>query len=118
MRLGDGTELLGPNDPLGAAISLIYVAPTDDRASVLTAILGQDKLKRKQIAVILPEQNRAFQTPGDFDGLKGLRNQLQAKIVFIAPPGPGPAEFARQRRFDVYSSPESYKVALQDKSHQ
>ncbi len=114
MRQGNGTDLLGLNDPRSASIGIIYVAQNDDRKSVLAALITQEKLGRKQVAVVLPEQNQAFQRPGDFDDLKGLRNKLQTQIIFIAPPGPGPAEFARQRRFTVYSSLESYAKALRD----
>src|SRR6266568_8542213 len=99
MRYGDGADLLGANDPRGASIGMIYVAPGDDRQTVLAAILTQDKLGRRQVAVVLPEQNKAFQSAVDFDGLKGTRRKLKAQIVFIAPGGHGPAEFARQRRF-------------------
>ena len=114
MRQSDGTDLLGANDPRRTKIGLIYVAPGDDRQTVLAAILTQDKLGRRQIAVVLPEQNKAFQSAVDFDGLKGTRRKLKAQIVFITPSGYGPAEFARQRRFLVYSSLEEYAQALQD----
>src|SRR6516162_1066711 len=99
MRQGDGTDLLGPNDPRSATIGVVYVAPSDDRQSVLTAILTQDKLGRKQVVVVLPERNKAFQRPVDFDGLKNMRRGLKSEIIFIATTGPGPAEFARHRRF-------------------
>jgi len=112
MRQGDGTDLLGPSDPRSASIGVIYVAPSDDRQSVLTAILTQDKLGFKQVIVVLPDQNKAFQRPVDFDGLKNMRRGLKAEIVFIAPSGPGPAEFARQRRFPVYSSLESFSQSI------
>ena len=112
MRQGDGTELLGPNDPRSASMGMVYVAPTDDRQTVLTAILTQDKLGRKQVVVVLPEQNKAFQRPVDFDGLKNMRRGLKAQIAFVAPSGPGPSEFARQRRFPVYSSLESLAQSL------
>jgi hypothetical protein len=112
MRQGDGTDLLGPSDPRSASIGVIYVAPNDDRQSVLTAILTQDKLGFKQVVVVLPDQNKAFQRPVDFDGLKNMRRGLKAEIVFIAPSGPGPAEFARQRRFPVYSSLESFSQSI------
>jgi hypothetical protein len=112
MRQGDGTDLLGPSDPRSASIGVIYVAPNDDRQSVLTAILTQDKLGFKQVIVVLPDQNKAFQRPVDFDGLKNMRRGLKAEIVFIAPSGPGPAEFARQRRFPVYSSLESFSQSI------
>src|SRR6266446_3317594 len=112
MRQGDGTDLLGPNDPRSASVGMIYVDSNDDRQSVLTAILTQDKLGRKQVAVVLPEHNKAFQRPVDFDGLKNMRRGLKTQIVFIASSGPGPAEFARQRRFPVYSSLESFSLSL------
>jgi VCBS repeat-containing protein len=115
MKQGNGSELLGMNDPRSQSIGIIYVAPNDDRKSILAAILTQEKLGRKQVAVVLPaQQNKAFQRSGDFDDLKSMRRRLQTQIIFIAPPGPGPAEFARQRRFTVYSSIESYKRALQE----
>jgi hypothetical protein len=99
MRQGDGADLLGANDPRSANVGIIYVAPNDDRQTVLTAILTQDKLGRKQVAVVLPDQNKAFQRPVDFEGLKKMRRGLKTEIVFIAPTGPGPAEFARHRHF-------------------
>jgi hypothetical protein len=115
MKQGKGTDVLGANDPRSEAIGVIYVSPNDDRKSVLAAILTQEKLGRKQVAVVLPpNQNKAFQRPGDFDDLKTMRRKLQTQVVFIAPSGPGPAEFARQRRFLVYSSLESYAKALRD----
>ncbi|MBA2395462.1 MAG: hypothetical protein H0V70_22255 [Ktedonobacteraceae bacterium] len=115
MKQGKGTDVLGANDPRSEAIGVIYVSPNDDRKSVLAAILTQEKLGRKQVAVVLPPtQNKAFQRPGDFDDLKTMRRKLQTQVVFIAPSGPGPAEFARQRRFLVYSSLESYAKALRD----
>lgn len=115
MKQGNGSELLGMNDPRSQSIGIIYVAPNDDRKSVLAAILTQEKLGRKQVAVELPsQQNKAFQRPGDFDDLKSMCRRLQTQIIFIAPSGSGPAEFARQRRFSVYSSIESYKRALQE----
>jgi hypothetical protein len=112
MRQGDGTDLLGPSDPRSASIGVIYVAPNDDRQSVLTAILTQDKLGFKQVIVVLPDQNKSFQRPVDFDGLKNMRRGLKAEIVFIAPSGPGPAEYARQRRFPVYSSLEAFSQSI------
>lgn len=112
MRQGEGADLLGAQDPRGESIGIIYVAPTDDRQSVLTAILTQDRLGRKQVAVVLPENNRAFQRPVDFDGLKNMRRGLKSEIVFVAPNGPGPAEFARQRRFLVYTSLDNYASAI------
>src|SRR5258708_12848109 len=112
MRQGDGTDLLGPNDPRSASVGVIYVDLNDDSRIVLTAILTEDKLGRKQVAVVLTENRKAFQRPVDFEGLKNMRRGLKTQIAFIAPSGPGPAEFARQRRFPVYSSLESFSLSL------
>ncbi|QBD78163.1 hypothetical protein EPA93_20040 [Ktedonosporobacter rubrisoli] len=114
MRQGNGTELLGMHDPRSASIGVIYVSPNDDRKSVLAAIITQEKLGRKQVAVVLPNQNKAFQRPVDFDDLKSLKRKLQSQIIFIVQGRPGPAEYARQRRFPVYSTLESYARALRD----
>jgi hypothetical protein len=112
MRQSDGTDLLGASDPRGASIGIIRVDPTDARQDVLTAILAQEELKRTKIAVVLHEQNRAFQRPVDFDGLKDMRRSLKAKVVIVARDGRGPAEFARQRRFEVYSSLENFASSV------
>src|SRR2546421_5913245 len=116
MRQGNGSDLLGPSDPRSATIGIIYVAPNDDRESVLAAILTQEKLGRKQIAIVLPNQNRAFQRPVDFDGLKNMWRKLQAKLIILAPQGSRPAEFARQRRFTYFTSVGNYKQSLQDEN--
>src|SRR5437764_15324881 len=98
MKQGNGTEILGPNDPRAASIGIIHVSPTDDRRSVLAAIITQEKFGRKQVAVVLPPLNKAFQRPADFDDLKSMRNRLQTEVVFIAPSGPGPGEFRSEER--------------------
>src|SRR2546421_10620951 len=90
--------------PRSADIGIIYVAPDDTRQSVLTAILTQERLHRKEIALVLPERNNAFGRPVDFDGLKEMRRDLQAQLVVIAPHGSSPSELARHRRFSAYSS--------------
>ena len=114
MKQGNGSDLLAVNDPRNGTIGIIYVEPADDRESVLAAILTQEKLGRKQIAIVLPNQNRAFQRPVDFDGLKNMRRKLQAQLVVVAPQGSGPADFARQRRFTYFTSPESYAKSLRE----
>src|SRR5947199_3977869 len=116
MKQGNGSDLLGPNDPRSATIGVIYVAPNDDKDNVLAAILTQEKLGRKQIAIVLPGQNRAFQRPGDFDNLKNLRRKLSADLVVVAPYGSSPAEFARQRQFSLFTSLENYGQSLRDQS--
>src|SRR5579859_4029573 len=114
MRQGNGTDLLGVNDPRSASIGVIYVATNDDRKSVLAAIITQDKLGRKQVAVVLPQSNKAFQRPVDFDDLRSWRRKLHTQIVFIAPSGSGAAEHARRLRFPVYSSLETYTKSLNE----
>lgn len=114
MQQSDGSDLPGISAPNSADIGIIHVDPTDDRQSVLAAILTQDKLHRKQVVVVLSEQSKVFQRPIDFEGLKNMRRGLKAQVVFVAPSGPGPAEFARQRRFPVYSSLENYAKSLQE----
>ncbi len=114
MRQGDGSDLPGVNSPRSTNIGIIYVAPNDDRQSVLAAILTQEKLGRKQVAIVLPAQNKAFQRPVDFDGLKNMRGGLRARIVFVAPDGSGPAELARQRRFPVFSSLDNYAKEVRE----
>lgn len=112
MKQGNGSDLLGSNDPRSATIGIIYVSPNDDRESVLAAILTQEKLGRKQIAIMLPNKNKAFQRPVDFDGLKNMRRKLQAQLVIVAPQDSAPADFARQRRFTYFISLESYARSL------
>ncbi len=114
MKQGNGTDVLGLNDPRNASIGVIYVSPNDEKKSILAAILTQEKRGRKQVAVVLPNQNKALHRPSDFDDLKSLRGKLQTQIVFIAPGGPGPAAFARQRNFSVYSTLEIFAKALKD----
>ena len=114
MKQGNGSDLLGVNDPRNGTIGIIYVEPADDRESVLAAILKLEKFGRKQIAIVLPNQNKAFQRPVDFDGLKNMRRKLQAELVVVAPQGSGPADFARQRRFTYYTSTESYAKSLRE----
>src|SRR5260370_23592229 len=112
VRQSDGADLLGANHRRSADIGLIYVAPNDDRQSVLAAILTQEKLGRTHIAVFLPERNSAFQRAVDFDGVKTMRRGLHAKLVFVAPARSGPAGLARQRRFPAYPSLQYYAETL------
>src|SRR5579871_5494687 len=114
MRQGNGTDILGAHDPNSASVGIIYVALGDDRKSVLAAIITQEKLGRKQVVIVLPQPNNAFQRPVDFDDLRSLRRKLQSQIIFIAPGGSNIAEYARQRRFPVYSSLESYARAFRN----
>ncbi|WP_201372047.1 hypothetical protein [Ktedonobacter robiniae] len=114
MRQGNGSDVLGPNDPRSQKIGLIYVTANDEHKNVLTAILTQEKVGRERIAVVLPAQNKAFQRPADFDGLKSLRKKLHAQVVFVAPSGSPPANFARHRNFTVFSSLEGFTQSLEE----
>ncbi|GCE46409.1 hypothetical protein EI42_04513 [Thermosporothrix hazakensis] len=114
MRQGNGSEILGPNDPRSQTIGVIHVAPNDERRSILMAILTQEKLQRKQIVLILPHQNRGFQRPVDYDELKAMRKKIKANMVFVAPSGSPAANFLRHRNFPVYSSLEGYVQSLDD----
>jgi hypothetical protein len=116
MRQVDGSSLLGQGDPRSAEIGILYVEAEDSRQEILTAINAQDLQGRKQIAIVLPERGKAFRQPAEFDSLKDMRRDLKAQLIFIKPAGPGPAQFARQRRFLVYSSLENFRMALHDES--
>ncbi|GHO42906.1 hypothetical protein [Ktedonospora formicarum] len=116
MRQGNGSDVLGVNDPRSQKIGMIYVSPNDEHKNVLTAILTQEKVGRERIAIILPAQNKAFQRPTDFDGLKSLRKKLRAQLIFVAPSGSPPANFARQRNFTVFSSLEGFTQSLEEGS--
>lgn len=118
MRQGNGNDVLGANDPRSADVGIVYVSPNDDRKTILAGILTQEKLGRKHIALVLPNQNKAFQRPVDFDDLKGLRRKLQAQLVLIAPVNSIPAELARQRRFTLYSSLENFASAVRSEAPQ
>src|SRR5215469_15601283 len=116
MRHETGASLKGMPQSQGARIGVIHISPDDARKDVITEIMVDDKLKRAQIVLVLPSKNKAFQRPEDFDDLKMLRRKLQAELIFVTPAGPGPAEFARQRRFAVFSSIDSFVHSLSNSS--
>src|SRR5712692_2771054 len=116
MRQSDGADLPGANNPPHADTGIIYVSSDDARQGILEAILRQDKRGRKHIVLVLPVKtgNKALSRSADFDGLKGMRGDLYAQLVIIAPTGSTPAELARQRRFPVYPDLEDFARSLQD----
>jgi hypothetical protein len=114
MRQGNGTDLLGMNDPRSATIGVIYVSPTDDRTSVFAAILTQEKLKREHILIVLPDNNKAFESAQDFDDLKTVKRKLNGDLIFVAPEDSKTADMARQRQFPVYASLEEYTELLRE----
>src|SRR5258708_24897738 len=81
---------------------------------MMSDICPREKLGLSRVAVVLPARNRAFHRTVVCDGLKTMRRGLQAQLVFVAPGGSAPAEFARQRRFPVYPSLAEYAQTLQE----
>ncbi|MEO7021572.1 MAG: hypothetical protein ABI234_15580, partial [Ktedonobacteraceae bacterium] len=112
MRQGDGSDFLDAGDPRSAEIGIVYVESMDSRQEVLNALYLLNGQGRKQIVLDLSNALKIFRQPVDFDGLKQTRRDLKAELIVIAPSGPGPAEFARLRRFPVYSSLASLKTFL------
>ncbi|MGH2508358.1 MAG: hypothetical protein ACRDHZ_13310, partial [Ktedonobacteraceae bacterium] len=104
MRQSDGSEILGPGDPRTIVIGIIHVTPNDDRQSVLTAISTQEKLGRDQIVLELPEQNKAFKTAVDFEGLRKMVSEIEATLVLVAPARSKIATYAKKEQFTLYSS--------------
>ncbi|WP_069802947.1 baseplate J/gp47 family protein [Thermogemmatispora onikobensis] len=100
---------LPPSEVLRSqALSIIEVRPGDPRQQVLTAILTQEKLGRRQTLLLLPADNKAFYRKVDFEGLRELQRKLQMQLVIIAQPGSKVANYARQQGFPVFSSLEDY----------
>ena len=104
MRQGDGSEILGPDDPRTIVIGIIHVTPGDDRQSVLTAISTQEKLGRDQIVLELPAQNRAFKNAVDFEGLRQMSSEIEASLVLVVPEHSKIESYAQKERFALYSS--------------
>ncbi len=113
MRERDGSEFFGADDLRGQTIGVIDVNPEDDRQSVLTAIMTQEKLGRRQTVLILPARNRSFWRPIDFEGLKHTQQNLQTQIIVIAAADSRVADYARQQRFPVFVSLERYVAYAQ-----
>jgi hypothetical protein len=108
MRQSNGVALLGANDPRGATIGIINAAPDDDRQSILTAILTQEKLGRKETVLVLPEPNEAFRRPLDFKEFESTLHNLQTQLVFVLPPESSLARVVRQHQYPVFVSLDNY----------
>ena len=113
MRQGNGTDLLGMNDPRSATIGVIYVSPNDDRMNVLAAILTQEKLNREHTLIVLPNKNKAFERAQDFDDLKTVKRKLKGDLIFVVPDAKA-ADMARQRQFPAYATLEDYIESLRE----
>jgi hypothetical protein len=108
MRQSNGVALFGPNDPRGATIGIIEVASDDDRQSILTAILTQEKLGRKETVVVLPEQSEAFRRPPDFKEFESTLHDLQTHLVFVLPAESNLTRVVRQHQYPVFVSLDNY----------
>ncbi len=87
---------------------MLYVEPTDERASVLHAIDGQ----KKPVVILLAEHARAFQRPEDFATLKHRKRQADVSIVFVIPHGGHLVQLAARNGFPVYLSMDALAEAL------
>jgi hypothetical protein len=108
MQQSNGAALFGADDPRGAAIGIIEAGPEDDRQSILTAILTQEKLKRKQTVVVLPEQSEAFHRSLDFKEFASALQDLQTELVFVLPASSSIIRLVRQSQYQVFLSLENY----------
>src|SRR5947208_10809349 len=108
MRQSNGVALFGASDPRGTIIGIIETAPEDDRQSILTAILTQEQLKRKQTVLLLPAQSEAFRRPVDFKEFESTLHNLQTELVFVLPTDANLARLVRQHQYPVFVSLENY----------
>ncbi|EFH80936.1 baseplate J/gp47 family protein [Ktedonobacter racemifer] len=108
MRQKNGTELFGPDDPRSASVGIIHVAASDDRQSILTAILAQDKLGRRHTVLVMPDDNAAFRRTTDFADLRNLLQGLKTQLVIVASSHTTIARLAQRQQFPVFLSLENY----------
>ncbi|EFH80000.1 baseplate J/gp47 family protein [Ktedonobacter racemifer] len=108
MRQKNGTELFGPDDPRSASVGIIHVAASDDRQSILTAILAQDKLGRRHTVLVMPDDNAAFRRTTDFADLRNLLQGLKTQLVIVASSNTTIARIAQRQQFPVFLSLENY----------
>lgn len=66
------------------AFCILYLDPSADRQSVLTAIFTRDKLGYAEVALLLPDPNRVLSRWVDFEAFATLRATLRARLVVIA----------------------------------
>ncbi|GHO57627.1 baseplate J/gp47 family protein [Ktedonobacter robiniae] len=108
MRQKNGTELFGPDDPRSASVGILHVAASDDRQSILTAILAQDKLGRRHTVLVMPDDNAAFRRTTDFTDLRNLLQGLKTQLVIVASSNTTIARLAQRQQFPVFLSLENY----------
>ncbi|GAC1468015.1 MAG: hypothetical protein PVSMB5_12640 [Ktedonobacteraceae bacterium] len=114
MRQLNGSELFGRDDPRSASIGIIEVAPEDDRQSIITAIVTQEKLQRKQTLLVLPEQGSIFRRASDFEAFLETVKARSTQLIFILPPQSRLARIARQQQFAIFGSLEEYAQSVQE----
>jgi len=94
-------------------IGIIEVDPADDRQSILTAILTQEKVGRKQIAISIPNANSAFRRVADFARLERVLEDIRAQLIFIVPQDSAITKFARQHQLSTFATFEQYAHYVQ-----
>ena len=114
MKQRNGSELFGRDDPRSFTIGIIESAPEDDRRSILTAIFTQEKLQRRHILVILPEQSHAFRRLAEFEAFVEIVKTRPAHLVFVLSSGSRFMSIARDHQFPVFTSLEEYWRSAQD----
>lgn len=113
MQQSNGAKLFHTDDPRSTVIGIIEVDPADDRQSILTALLTQEKVGRKQIALSIPNANSAFRRATDFARLEHILANIQAQVVFIIAQDSPIAKFARQHQLSTFATFEQYAQYVQ-----
>jgi hypothetical protein len=65
------------------AFCILYLDPARDRKSVLTAIFTQDRLGYAEVALLLPDPNRALCGWWEFEAFSSLRKKLSTRLAII-----------------------------------
>lgn len=114
MKQRNGSELFGWDDPRSSTIGIIESASEDDQRSILTAIFTQEKLQRRDILVVLPEQSHAFRRLAEFETFVETVKTRSTHLVFVLSPGSRFMRIARDHQFPVFTSLEEYSRSVHD----
>ena len=112
MKQRNGSELFGWDDPRSSTIGIIESAPEDDQRSILTAIFTQEKLQRRDILIVLPEQSHAFRRLAEFETF--VETVKARPLVFVLSSGSRFMRIARDHQFRVFTSLEEYARSVRD----
>ncbi len=112
MKQRNGSDLFGWDDPRSSTIGIIESTPEDDQRSILTAIFTQEKLQRRDILVVLPEQSHAFRRPAEFETF--VETVKARPLVFVLSSGSRFMKIARDHQFRVFTSLEEYARSVQN----